>query len=100
MQASRKKWRILQEHCCKTGGDAEVEKTGQSARYFIETSFQEHERALAAAGALSFADWHDFQEGIEEPLFDREQPFRSSEPWERFASQVFDQAPFQWYNEV
>jgi hypothetical protein len=27
-QASRKKWRVLLEHCCKTGGDAEVDRTG------------------------------------------------------------------------
>eukprot|EP00983_Pelagomonas_calceolata_P081241 1155496-Pelagomonas_calceolata.AAC.1 len=37
---------------------ATISPAGQSARYFIGTAYHEHERALAAAGALSFAHEH------------------------------------------
>eukprot|EP00967_Tisochrysis_lutea_P118615 scaffold192873_cov13-Tisochrysis_lutea.AAC.1 len=39
-------------------GDPSERLHGQSARYFIGTAYHEHERALAAAGALSFAHEH------------------------------------------
>jgi len=41
-QASRKKWRILADHCCKTGGDAEVDRTGWSIFDFNAGPLDKH----------------------------------------------------------